>query len=69
MRDLDFDEAHHFARVPGRYEAPNFPLAETGWLPLAETDLRRPGGDLEPTWNRVSALRTSWEMIICAFES
>ena len=56
-----------YRRVPGRYEAPNFPLAETGWLPLAETDLRRPGGDLEPTWNRISPHRTSWEMIICAF--
>ena len=31
-----------YRRVPGRVECPNFPLAETGWLPLAETDLRRP---------------------------
>ena len=40
-----------YRRVPGRVECPNFPLAETGWLPLAETDLRRPqatSGDLEP---------------------
>ena len=37
-----------YRRVPGRVKCPNFPLAEIGWLPLAETDLRRPGTDLEP---------------------
>ena len=61
-----------YRRVPGRVECPNFPLAETGWLPLAETDLRRPqatSGDLKPTWNRISATRTSQVTIKCALES
>ena len=61
-----------YRRVPGRYECPNFPLAETGWLPLAKTDLsllRRPGCDLEPTWDRISATRASQMTTKCSLES
>ena len=28
-----------YRRAPGRVKCPNFPLAETDWFPLPETDL------------------------------
>ena len=40
-----------YRRVPGKVKCPNFPLAETGWLPLAEPvsmTANRPETDLTP---------------------
>ena len=51
-----------YRRVPGRVECPNFPLAETDWFPLPETDL---GPDLttpdesEGDTMRIRKLRSS----------
>ena len=51
-----------YRRAPGRIECPNFPLAETDWFPLPETDL---GPDLttpdesEGDTMRIRKLRSS----------